>query len=385
MGTSTEVVKDYLGDLTRLVRLGDPQTYKELTIVPLLLKEEQILDIISLRKGEETDTAFVQERSKGASVSELEVINQGAKPVLLPFMQTITGGQQDRTVIEPILVPVGRGTENPLIIPCRCIESGRWSTRTAPDLDIQHLPEAEISIPAEARAQRFRAAKIRTSPSLNYMIMDQSTSQSAVWETIESYSSKMALAAELAPSRSYLHMQRAKDSEIQEYAENPAFEDEEGQCGVVVMVGTQVVGMELYGNTECWRDFRTEVLNGFATEVLLRKDKVQEKLDRAAAHQTVLTAFDTEMEFTERAGTGLGTVVEFRSGNRAWYGICLIHDGRLAHFYIAYQSILDRPEKDRRRLRSAVLDRVQVQQQLQINPEIMSQLDPREFPFQSEE
>ena len=95
MGTTIEVVKDYLGDLTRLVRLGDPQTYKELTIVPLLLKDELVLDLISLRKGEETSTAYVQERTQGASVSELEVINQGTKPVLLPFMQTITGGQQD--------------------------------------------------------------------------------------------------------------------------------------------------------------------------------------------------------------------------------------------------------------------------------------------------
>ncbi|MFQ6123812.1 MAG: ARPP-1 family domain-containing protein [Candidatus Heimdallarchaeota archaeon] len=385
MGTTTEVVKEYLGDLTRLVRLGDPQTYKELTIVPLLLKEEQSLDIISLRKGEEAGTAFVQERTRGASVSELEVINQGMKPVLLPFMQTITGGRQDRTVIEPILVPVGRGIENPLIIPVRCIESGRWSTQAAPDLDIPHFPEAAAPIPTKARAQRFRAAKMRPSPSLNYMILDQSTSQSAVWESIETYSSKMALAAEVAPSRSYLHMQRAKDSEIQEYAGNPAFEDQEEQCGLAVLVGTQVVGMELYGNTECWHDFRTEVLNGFATEVLLRKDKVQGELDRAAAHQTVLTAFDTVMEFTERAGTGLGTVVEFRSGNRAWYGICLIHDGRPAHFYVAYRSVLDRPVKDRRRLRSAALDRVQIQQQLQINPEILSQLDPREFPSQREE
>ena len=38
MGNAIEVVKDYLGDLTRIVRLGDPQTYKELTIVPLLQK-----------------------------------------------------------------------------------------------------------------------------------------------------------------------------------------------------------------------------------------------------------------------------------------------------------------------------------------------------------
>ena len=182
MGNAIEVVKDYLGDLTRLVRLGDPQTYKELTIVPLLQKEGQFLDMISLRKGEETNVAYVQERSGGASVSELEVVNQGSKPIMLPFMQTITGGQQDRTVIEPILVPTVNGVDNPLIIPVRCIESGRWSTRMTPDLDIQQTSEDAIPIPQATRETRFRVAKMKTSPSLNYSIMEQSKSQSAVWD-----------------------------------------------------------------------------------------------------------------------------------------------------------------------------------------------------------
>ena len=244
-----------------------------------------------------------------------------------------------------------------------------------PDLHIQQTSEDAIPIPQETRETRFRVAKMKTSPSLNYSIMEQSKSQSAVWDTIESYSSIMSVSAESAPSRSYLHMQRTNDSEIQEYSENSVFKDVEGQCGVVAIVGTQVVGMELYGDSNCWQDFREEVLNGYATEVLLRKDKVDEPLTRASAHQTVLTAFDTEMSFTERAGTGAGMIVELHSSNKEWYGICLIHNNQPAHFYLAYRSVIEPPKPG---LQSAQLDR-QIQQQMQFQPEIMSQMDPREF------
>ena len=84
------------------------------------------------------------------------------------------------------------------------------------------------------------------------------------------------------------------------------------------------------------------------------------------------------MNYSERDGTGLGTVVEFHSDDRAWYGISLIHNGLPAHIYVAYQSVLPSPSIKQRSLRSAEIDR-QVQQ-IQFSPEILSQSNPRHFP-----
>lgn len=80
-------------------------------------------DFLSLEEGLKAETLHVEELNEGGSVPYLRVKNEGGEDVLLLAGEVVTGGKQDRVIIEDVVVAAG--TEQSVKV--NCVEHGRWS------------------------------------------------------------------------------------------------------------------------------------------------------------------------------------------------------------------------------------------------------------------
>ncbi len=337
MAKNVEILKDFLGDLTKYIKLSEPQTHKNLTIVPIILKETTELEFITIRGAENNDTGWIREH-ESASVSELEAINKNDIPMLIPFMQTIKGGKQDRTIYEPILVPAHRYEKNPLPIPSKCIEQGRWSFSS--DL----MFDGGNEFLHEERKRRFKSAKIRVNPSIMGNALRSLNPQEAIWDGVMTQMSVLGIGQSEIPTNSFIELSKTQKKKVEDYKIH--FRDVEGQCGLAVIINNEIVGLEFYGSSKAWKEFREEIINGFAMEAIIRGDN-EAKTPNDGYLEIVLHAFEdvVQMNFEEQPGTGLGTVIKFSSKDSKWAGITLVYENAFAHFYVTGKSKL--PETER--------------------------------------
>jgi hypothetical protein len=263
--------------------------------------------------------------------------------MLIPYMQVIKGGRQDRTIFEPILVPSG----STMTIPSKCIEHSRWSYRTAEEQSTKRFKTSEQKMGQSINARAIRAAYIQTS------------AQSEVWNSIESMSNHMNLRLDAAPTRSGIQVQETQKEKIDEY--QAKFKLVANQAGIIGLINNQVVAVELYGNSAAFQIFWKDIINSFAVEALLRSE-TQEKvkpLKPAELSERALHCFENyKMQYQERPGTGLGTVVEFADHpSLMWAGIALVYENKFAHFYIVGQSILPNEQLRPRQMQASQLQR----------------------------
>jgi len=130
---SKEVVRSIFKDPLSVLKLGNPQIYENMTIIPLIIQDDKFIEYISIKEAEELELIEIVETD---TVNQLEVVNKSNKQILIPFGMTVKGGKQDRTIWEPILLPVGgkqnvfkdkyETTNQKYSIPAKCIEQSRW-------------------------------------------------------------------------------------------------------------------------------------------------------------------------------------------------------------------------------------------------------------------
>ncbi|MBD3229655.1 MAG: hypothetical protein GF329_15850 [Candidatus Lokiarchaeota archaeon] len=327
---SLEVIKSYLTDPTRFLNLDSIQSYKNMVVVPLVTNEEQTIEFRTLLKGEKEGFAYIKEQ-ESETVAQLEAVNKGSVPVLIPFMQTISGGKQDRTVFEPILIPSAEAENNTVVIsiPSKCVERSRWAyrARNAPDNVKRQFLSSELKV-SPSSSRRALSAKYR-----------QVSEQSEMWDSIDQMRSSLNISNNVARSNSHIEMAKHKEKDIKDYAQH--FTQVPGQTGLGLLINGKLVGIELYGNANSFNDFFDEIINSYALEALIRKDKEKNEISENEAYNQILGKFNIdEMEFMTRKGIGLGEIIEFKSKNMNWVGISLTHQNKICHLYIVAETAL---------------------------------------------
>jgi len=284
-------------------RLGDPVTYENLTIFPVLSGESArtsgfvTLDealstgdaVISeegseaLRRTRDGRPVIVPDYQSGASVNRLVLINRGKRPLVLLAGELVSGGKQDRIIAKDRIVGPG---ERPLPLDVFCVEHGRWSSGT-----------------------QFASAKIMVHPSVRERAaVDQKQEQ--VWDAVRSGSTARADAgvAGAAPPLSPRSIERAmaSDAPTQSYAKVynsravgvpiDTFVEEvqkrferatsnlkgERVVGVVVAYGAEVAWSDIFASPELFGHYWTKLLRSYAIEALARpQTKEQASIDDA--------------------------------------------------------------------------------------------------------
>lgn len=313
---SAQIVEILFENPLELLDFETPQSHNNMTIIPIIYKGKT-LEFISVKEAEELGLISINETD---TVSQLEVINNSNKQVLIPFGVTVHGGKQDRTIWEPILLAAGgkqniSGTnkgamEQKYTIPAKCVEQSRWNYR---------------------KGKAFKSSNTRLHPNVAYEAIS-SVGQSSVWNEIQAYRTEMNYSNKIAPTQSYLEMTEDIDKETEKIANS--FRNVKNQCGIAVFINREFIGIEFYANAQVWETMSKDILKAFAIESLRFKDKPINGNSDLSEVQLIKALQNLKLNFTTRNGIGLGEVVEFESENKKWRGNTLVHENTLVQFYI---------------------------------------------------
>jgi hypothetical protein len=255
---SIQFVKSVFENPLTYLRLGTPQVYDNMTVIPIIIQDNTYVEFISIKEAEELELVEIVETD---SVNQLEVINKSNKQVLIPFGMTVRGGKQDRTIWEPILLPVG-GKQNVFkdnyetinqkiimpnqkySIPAKCIEQSRWNY---------------------TGKRGFKSTSQRLHPNVAFESIS-SAGQGAVWGEIQAHRTEMKYAAAVAPTQSYLDMTKNTEKVTDSIIKN--FENINNQCGVAVFINGELIGIEFYANPNAWKTMSKDILKAFSIEAL---------------------------------------------------------------------------------------------------------------------
>ena len=166
------------------------------------------------------------------SVQELRVRNPGDKPVLVVEGEHFLGNKQNRSINVTVLVP----SLSDLKIPVSCLERGRWGRPQASRRD-----EAFTAAGVRAEKNEGVSRSMRRSGS-------REGDQDAVWGEVdamlsrESVQSPTAAAADV--KRASHRRKPSRDAAVRDLADRGPLP---GQCGIVVVHGSWVTSMDLFG------------------------------------------------------------------------------------------------------------------------------------------
>jgi hypothetical protein len=313
---SVQIVEMLFENPLEILEFEKPQSHDNMTIIPIIYKGKT-LDFISVKEAEELGLISINETD---IVSQLEVINNSDKQVLIPFGVTVHGGKQDRTIWEPILLAAGgkqnisntrKGSlEQKYTIPAKCVEQSRWNYK---------------------KGKGFKSSNTRLHPNVAFAAIS-SAGQGSVWNEIQAYRSEMKYNSNIAPTQSYLEMTENIEKDTEKIVNS--FSNVKNQCGIATFINGEFIGIEFYANAQVWEVMSKDILKAFAIESLRFKDKAFDEKSDLSEKQLIIALMSLKLLFTTRKGVGLGEVVEFESQNKKWRGNTLIHDNSLVQFYI---------------------------------------------------
>ena len=133
--------------LSEPIEVGEPDVSGPLAVYPLF-GPAPALDYTAFAQAHES--VAITELEGGASVNDLLVHNQGARPVLLYEGEEILGAQQNRVLDISILVAAAARTR----IPVSCVEQGRWDGRRRHE---RFRPSPQAADPRMRRLKKKRA------------------------------------------------------------------------------------------------------------------------------------------------------------------------------------------------------------------------------------
>jgi hypothetical protein len=302
------------------------KSFENVSVVPILLKE--VVRHKSLARSLDEKKIEILE-SDSVNVLKLKV-KEKERPILIPFLQIVGGGKQDRMLTQPIIIPE-QSKDSIFTIPVNCIEQGRWSYDRSS---------------GRASSMDFYVQKmVRMSPSLgslNYM-----SDQGQTWNSISYHKAKLNMYDHKFASSSYMEMgeELADDMESGKQERTKMGKEKidflknsgkivENQCGLAFFIDNTLIGLEIFGSPELWEDQAEGVVNSFLTELAIR-DTQNEQIDNEKVRQS-FQQFVNNIKLKENKDKKFGSGKLHQNDFKEDYSALLIEDdAKTVEFYYA--------------------------------------------------
>jgi hypothetical protein len=232
--------------------LGEPLCHQYMAVVPLFINDEPEPAYLTLGQALEDGLITVTEISEAGSVPDLKVENRAELPVLLLDGEELAGARQNRVVNTTILLEPNSTT----VIPVSCTEQGRWAYRTPEFVDSQTVMSPSV-----------RHHKVRSVSRSLRMKMGARSDQGKVWQEIDALSMRADAKSPTSAMRD-VHMHLAK--KIDAFCE--AFKLQDGQNGLMAIVGERAVGFDILSRHEPFGRLFPKLVRSYAADAVLEKD-----------------------------------------------------------------------------------------------------------------
>ena len=296
-------------DELRTVEFGRPQTFKNLTMVPLLRKNPGKADYVILDEALAAGTARVTEVSDGGSVPELQFLNGGDVPVLLLDGEELVGAKQNRVLNLSILAPANTS----ITIPVSCVEAGRWSYRSSA---FSSSPRGMYAKARAAKSQQVSMSLIEEGT--------RSSDQEAIWDDIAAKSARMSAASDTgAMSDIYEHYEQAIDDFV------GRVQAIESQTGAMFSIENAIVGLDLFDSPDTLSKVLPKLVRSYALDSLELAEPFEDPVDGEMAKRFLADLAGST--FARFPAVGLGE--DLRIQSRMVAGGALVADGRVVHLW----------------------------------------------------
>jgi hypothetical protein len=302
-----------ISDAISSTRLGNPKTFRNLTIFPVFGRGIAP-DYITLDEALTNKSAKVAEVSEGGSVSDLKFINDSDHPVFLMEGEELIGAKQNRTLNLSILISAKKAVS----IPVSCVERGRWARHS---VDFSAAPRAQY---AEGRARKMaQVSASLQSTGTRY------SNQGAVWQDIDEKFHRLNATSRTSAMADIFEQHSAG---LEEYVRS--LPPEEGQVGAVFTIEGEVSGFELFDSPDTLRKLWPKLMRSYGLDALDRAGSAGEK----GRNPTPDAGRDDVDAFLQRISGGeakqypaVGEGEDIRLSNIGLTGAALAARGRVIH------------------------------------------------------
>lgn len=290
-----------------------PQTYGDLTMVPLLARADREAGYLTLDEAVQTGRFRVTEVSEAGNVPELRVVNDLDVPVLLLDGEELVGAKQNRIVNLTILVPAKTG----LTIPVSCVEAGRWRPVS---------PEFHGSDRAQFAEGRARKAQ-QVSMSMSMGEAPRSD-QSEVWSLI---AHRVEMSGVESPTGAMADVFDAHAVDIDGYVRG--LTAIERQAGAAFAIRNRFVGIELFDASATLSRVLPKIIRSYAFDAAVAPSPA------AAAQASENLGPDQVIDWMRRLGdlksdahdaVGVGEDLRWNGNTRT--AAALMWGDRMIHF-----------------------------------------------------
>ena len=305
------IIQAYLDE----AKIGRKQSYRNLSVFPLLSGYEADFDYITLDEALTEDLIEVMEKDEAGSVPELKVENRSPKMILILDGEELVGAKQNRIVNTTILIQ-GKSTT---VIPVSCVEQGRWSYESPSFHSKERLMSAQLR---GLKAEQVHRS-IRTSDSFR-------SDQSEIWAEISSKAERMEAES---PTMAMSEIYEKKRSKLSDYVSH--FRLVEMQVGAVFSTNGKVVGLDSFGKPDTFAKVFKKLVESYALDAIdWSKTEGVSKTLRSKVTKFLECAKAATVE--SRPSVGLGT--DFRLESRNLNGFALAHEDQVLHLSVFARS-----------------------------------------------
>lgn len=227
------------------IHVGEPLVREALSLYPLTTTQPPGPAYLAGPLAEAAHAFVVEEHDDAAIVSEVVIKTGGLSPVLLIEGEILLGAKQNRTLNVSVLC----APEGATPVPVSCVEAGRWGPPRASRRSPRHSPP------------RMRREKVASTLASAARGRGNLSDQAQVWSDVEDYA--MAFSA-ASPTNALEDVFDAAEPMIGALVDDlvPAA----GQQGVLVAIGGEVRGLDLFDKPSTLAAYWGGLLAGYALD-----------------------------------------------------------------------------------------------------------------------
>jgi hypothetical protein len=289
-------------------KLARKQSYKNLTLFPLLGRDSVGPDYFVLEQALDHDLIRITEVDQDGNVPELKVVNRGAKAVLIIEGEELVGAKQNRIVNATFLI----AAKSEITLPVSCVEQGRWH------YDKDDFQSGRKMMHASLRRDHQQEVRYSLERKEGYR-----SNQGQIWDDIAAKADRMKVKA---PTGAMAAVYETYEDHLSNFLDN--FHLMECQVGAVFAINGQVLGLEGFGCSDTFALFFDKLVKSYALDAI---DNLQKKgpgaVPPAKARSFLASAGKSKSQ--EHPTPGMGKNIRFES--RVVSGAALVENGRLLH------------------------------------------------------
>ena len=242
------------------VRFSGPYTHDNLTVFLLHGKDQDDRDYLTLDQGLSTKQVVVSEKMQ-ERVNELQIENKSDRYLFLQEGDRLQGGKQDRIIVTSLIVPPKSGA---MPVPAFCIEQSRWRAGASGKQfdNVQNAILATQGVRAAAKVTPMRGG------------------QGAVWWEVQRQ--KRAAMMKLGSKNTNSSFNETLDSpQVKKICDacaralNGLADKHADVLGVAVAINGKVAEVNVYPNHKLFVRLYPRLLQSFAVQAALEKDRTK--------------------------------------------------------------------------------------------------------------